>query len=53
MKKTVIQCYTTPSVLDKARQMARAQGRTLSNLVQKLIVEAHDREFPRRNLLGE
>ena len=41
MKMVTIQCYTTSANRDKAKAVARAQNRSVSNVLENMILAAH------------
>lgn len=62
-RKRQLICYTTESVFQAARVLARNQNRSVSNLIEQLILDAAEKRQPRasadetesraRNLLGD
>jgi len=58
-RKSTIQCYTTIKIKGMAENLARREGRTMSNLVEQLIVDRYEslqaktQPKPKRNLLGD
>ncbi len=41
-RKATLQCYTTSDVRDALHRIAAAEGRTASNMIEKLITDAID-----------